>query len=143
MSILALYLLSGCGGGSRTANPSLPIATESPVTTTNSVTKIGQLVDSPVANIGYRTNTRSGYTNANGEFEYEEGEVVTFFIGDIVFPPSAANTLLTPLNMANSDDILSPTTINIIRLLQSLDADGNPYNGIVIPASAGGLQAYR
>jgi hypothetical protein len=123
---MVLLSLGGCGGGGVTVNE----------TAAGSGAKIGQLVDSPVANIGYRTESRSGYTNANGEFEYEEGENVTFFMGDTVFPSSTTKPLVTPLDLAGSDNILDPTTINIIRLLQSLDDDGNADNGIIIPASA-------
>lgn len=130
VSIVALLSFSGCGGGDGGSGVTVN------ETATGTGVKIGQLVDSPVSNIGYRTNSRSGHTNANGEFEYEEGEDVTFFIGDIAFPSSAAKPIVTPFDMAITDDIFAPTTINIIRLLQTLDDDGNPGNGINIPASA-------
>lgn len=46
----------------------------------------GILLDSPVINIGYRAATQEGTTNAQGEFNFVEGETVTFFIGDLEFP---------------------------------------------------------
>ncbi|MEB3733367.1 hypothetical protein ULF88_02705 [Halopseudomonas pachastrellae] len=47
-----------------------------------------------------------------------------------------AKGVLTPLDLAGSTDINDPVVINIARLLQTLDEDGNPDNGIVIPELA-------
>lgn len=98
--------------------------------------KTGRLVDSAVAGVSYSTASFSGSTNADGEYLYKEGETVTFRIGDIVFPAVTAKGVLTPLDLAGSTDINNPVVINIARLLQSLDEDGNPDNGIVIPELA-------
>ena len=109
-------ILASCGGGSGSSNP----------------TSTGTFVDSPVINIGYRTETQNGVTNSRGEFNYFPGETVTFFIGDLEFPSIPAEQVVTPLDMADTDDISHPIVINISRLLQSLDKDGNPSNGISI-----------
>ena len=106
----------GGGGGGGSSNP----------------TSTGTFVDSPVINIGYRTETQNGVTNSRGEFNYFPGETVTFFIGDLEFPSIPAEQVVTPLDMADTDDISHPIVINISRLLQSLDKDGNPSNGISI-----------
>ena len=67
-----------------------------------------------------------------GEYDYLEGETVTFFIGDLDFPSVAAASVVTPLDMAGTDDTADTTVVNIIRLLQTLDEDGDPGNGISI-----------
>ena len=116
----SVVLLANCGGG----------GSDSPSTLT------GVFIDSPVINIGYRTATQNGDTNSRGEFKYLAGETVNFFIGDLEFPPVLAAEVLTPLDMADTDDVAHHMVINIIRLLQSLDKDGDPDNGINITQTA-------
>ncbi|KZY97750.1 hypothetical protein A3744_31665, partial [Oleiphilus sp. HI0073] len=89
-----------------------------------------------VANIGYRTETLEGVTDSQGQYDYVEGETVTFFIGDLEFPPVTASGVVTPLDMAGTEDTSDPTVVNIIRLLQSIDEDGDPDNGITITETA-------
>lgn len=125
---LALALaLSGCGGGGSSST------TVTEDTTTQENTKTGIFTDSAVANIRYQTATQSDFTNALGEYEYVEGETVTFSIGGIELPPVTATGRITPADM--TADTSSPDQLtNILRLLQSLDEDGNPDNGITITA---------
>lgn len=99
-------------------------------------TSTGIFVDGAVINIGYQTATQSGYTNDAGEFSYIEGETVTFNIGDLELPATAAKSTMTPLDIAGVEDVNDTTVVNIIRLLQTLDQDGNPDNGITITESA-------
>jgi hypothetical protein len=93
----------------------------------------GVFLDSRVAGIGYRTETKSGFTNVLGEYNYRPGETVTFFIGDLEFPPVLASGVVTPQDIAPDDEILRT---NILQLLQTLDSDGNPDNGITIKEGA-------
>ena len=95
----------------------------------------GRLVDSAVAGIQYRTATQSGVTNRHGEFAYLAGETVTFSIGDINLPAVPAGAVITPLDLANADNPYHAAAANIARLLQSLDADDNPDNGITIDST--------
>jgi hypothetical protein len=60
------------------------------------------------------------------------GEKVTFFIGSMDFPEVSATTVVTPLDMASTKNTNDPAVVNILRLLQTLDKDGNPDNGITI-----------
>lgn len=92
----------------------------------------GVFVDSPVANIDYRTFNQRGVTNEAGEFVYQPYDAIIFSIGDIDFPRVRAGSLVTPLDIANSDDTSDPVVLNIARLLLSLDLDGDPDNGIWI-----------
>lgn len=96
----------------------------------------GIFVDSPVEGLTYFTPTQSGETNALGEFDYLEGETVTFSIGDVVFPGVLGAPQISPVSIASGSSNPTDTTTNIARLLQSLDADGNPDNGITISAAA-------
>lgn len=96
----------------------------------------GVFLDSPVGGLKYLTATRSGFTADDGGFYYEEGESIVFSIGDLMFPSVTAQSIITPLDIAQSDDIENEKTINLLRLLQSMDVDQNPRNGITIPQSA-------
>jgi hypothetical protein len=120
MSLICLFLLSACGGSS-----------DSSQVKSDALLK-GQFIDSPVANLKYRTETQSGVTNDKGEYAYKEGETVTFSIGGIDLPSVKAKATVTPLDLVNTTDTNNLTVVNILRLLQSLDLDGNPDNGIEI-----------
>jgi len=75
-------------------------------------------------------------TNANGEFQYQGGESVTFSIGDLVFPTVAAMETVTPLDMSEAGNINDNVVVNTTTLLQTLDVDANPANGIEISEQA-------
>lgn len=123
-------LLSACGGGGGSD------AAPAPTTPTTPSVLTGILVDSPVSGISYTTATQSGKTNAKGEFSYVAGESVTFSIGSVQLPMVLANATITPLDIAKTTDINNQVASNIMVLLQSLDEDGMPANGISIPAGA-------
>ena len=118
--ILFSMFLASCGGSNGEDSSSEPI------------TLTGTFIDSPVANIYYRTETQSGYTNLNGGFVYILGETIEFSIGKVMLPKTAAKDLITPFDIANTDDPNHPIVINIARLLQSLDEDNDASNGLKI-----------
>jgi len=120
--------LVACGGGSSSSD-----SNDSQDQPNN---QTGVFLDSPVINIGYRTESFEGVTNQSGEYDYQEGETVTFFIGDLELPPVSATGIVTPLDIAGSQNTSNDTVVNIIRLLQTLDEDGNPDNGISITDTA-------
>lgn len=126
-TLLAAGTLHGCGGSSDDDSTTTPPEPE---------TRTGIFVDSPVINIGYRTDSQAGTTNELGEFKYLEGEMVTFFIGDLEFPTVPASAVVTPLDLAGTNDTHNQAVTNMVRLLQSLDEDGDPDNGIAIPEGA-------
>ena len=127
VSLICLFLLTACGSSDdkKKNNKS-----------EDENIKTGVFIDSPVSNLSYRTESQSGKTNVFGEFEYEVGETIIFSIGNFDFPSALAKSLLTPLDLVGTLDINDPTVIKLARLLQSLDLDGNPENGIVIPDDA-------
>ena len=118
--------ISACGGGSGGG--------KEPVAVSPSV---GVFKDSIVGGVYYETPTRSGFTNAKGEFDYLPGETVTFKIGDIVLGSSTCGDVLTPLSLVpGAVDANNPVVTNIVRLLLTLDADGDPSNGITVTPAA-------
>lgn len=89
----------------------------------------GRLVAPPVSGLDYRTATQRGITNGNGEFRYQQGERVTFFIGDVHLPTASAGRAVTLYDMG----ISLHEAINAARLLQSLAKEHN--GTLTIPAS--------
>ncbi len=94
--------------------------------------QVGKFIDSPVVGLDYETDTLTGRTNIGGEFRYEEGESITFSIGDIKLGPTVARNIVTPLNIAGTNNTNDIEVVNILRLLQTLDDDNDPSNGIEI-----------
>ena len=123
--LMLITIVSGCGGGSGSSD-----------TLDNSTVMTGRFIDNEVMNLRYVTETQSGYTNENGEYKYKPKEVVTFSIGELKFPTVTAKGIITPLTLAYTDNINDQQSVNISRLLLSLDVDGNPENGIEISSLA-------
>ena len=116
----AVIVLQGCNGSSEE--------------TVNA--QRGVFLDSAVSGLRYATPTHQGVTDSEGAFYYSEGESVVFSIGELAFPSITAAPTITPLELAESDDIEDDQTVNLLRLLQTIDEDQNPENGISIPKSA-------
>lgn len=94
----------------------------------------GIFIDSTVEGLRYETETHSGYTDENGQFDYEEGEMVTFYVGDIKLGTTPAAEEISPISIASTPDadINTLEVQNIAAFLQTLDEDGDPSNGIKI-----------
>ena len=106
----------------------------------------GSFVDSPVEGLRFETPTQSGLTNQFGEFTYQAGESVTFHIGGTKLGATKGADLVTPFSLLGITPLTTETeitralssisvnsfdrAINIATLLQTLDIDGNPDNGI-------------
>ena len=141
LSLSAVSLiLSACGGGGGGGSES----TSGPAVYT------GTFIDSAVAGLHYETPSRSGLTNANGEFSYLADELVTFSLGGttlgIVSGDGSAEFEVTPFSLFGIDPVTSETEItstlgnasvgsferalNVAMLLQTFDMDGDPDNGI-------------
>lgn len=130
LSLATAVALTACGGSSGGDSSNNDNAAGSADLNT------GVFLDSPVGNIAYSTESQSNQrTNADGEFKYLEGETITFYIGDLALPPIPVGALVTPLDMTNGG-VNDPVVINVARLLQSLDSDGDPSNGITLIEAA-------
>ncbi|MCG8317072.1 MAG: hypothetical protein MI976_27960 [Pseudomonadales bacterium] len=130
----AMAFAPGCG--SSEAQKSAPELDTEGVENRPGLTARGQFIDSPVAGLFYRTETLEGFTDHNGYFEYRQGETVSFHIGNIDLGSTDVSAVVTPEDLAEeSSGTLSDTAVNILRLLQTLDEDGDPSNGIAISDS--------
>ncbi|MBU0675449.1 MAG: hypothetical protein KJ950_12460 [Proteobacteria bacterium] len=93
----------------------------------------GIFLDSPVEGLQYETPTIQGTTDSQGHFSYHEGEVIHFHVGDIDLGQTNGQEIITPMHLADGVmDQNNPTAGNMLVFLQTLDADGDPTNGILI-----------
>lgn len=130
LSLVVLLTLFACGGGGGSSET--PSPTPAPAPTPDPVPEVytGVFLDSAVVGLGFETESQQGLTNDKGEFTYQAGEKVTFYIGDIRFPEIDAGEFITPLNVFNTEIIETKSVVNMLRFLQTLDLDGVPENGI-------------
>lgn len=91
----------------------------------------GQFIDSPVSGVSYVAGKLSGITNA-GRYRYRSGNTLLLSIGDIVLGGSIARRIFTPLTLVSATNPSDDAVVNIASLLQTLDDDGDPSNGILI-----------
>ncbi len=123
-----LTAITACSSGSSSSS-----ATGEGNNSTNSTAFTGVFLDSPVEGLHYQTGTMSGLTDEHGTFRFHEGETVTFMIGNYMLGSAPGNNIMTPIDLVQgANDDTHPTVTNISRLLQSLDWDGDPSNGIMI-----------
>lgn len=118
-------VLGSCGDDS---NPSLADANSS---------LSGVFIDSPIKGLEYSTESGSGTTDANGGFNYESGDHITFSVGGIVLtqPPTPRNaeSIMSPGDlMSLGVPYAGDVSLNVIRFLLTLDDDDMPGNGITI-----------
>ena len=99
----------------------------------------GVFIDGIVSGLAYQTSSGlTGLTGENGGFNYLAGDTVTFTIGGIVLgsmdTDNLQNEQLFLQDLANvaRTDVNDEYVENMAVLLQSLDVDGDAYNGIVI-----------
>ncbi|WNC72111.1 DUF5011 domain-containing protein [Thalassotalea psychrophila] len=127
------------------------------VTRTVEVTAItGQLVGSIISGLPYQTETQSGLTNAEGQYKYLTNESISFALGDTPIGDTVGVQKELSLTDIISDAVLYTTYgqlhnldklpdyhsdkeaffrfNNTLSLLESIDDDSNPDNGINIPA---------
>jgi len=98
--------------------------------------------DSVVEGVQYSTPTWSGKTDANGIFEYHNGETLQFTAGGVALGAFEVDSntnikskdFITPVDLvAGAADETNPTVTNMARFLLTIDADGDNSNGITIP----------
>ena len=102
----------------------------------NSEVKTGFFIDSPVTGLYYETSSNlSGVTN-KGAFDYRSGDVVHFFLGK-----DNSGYLISTLS---AQEVITPTlasttpskSINLTRLLLSLDSTPNNRDEIILASQA-------
>lgn len=132
---LLIYILAACGGGGGSSSP--------PPSSEVAITANGILLDSPVEGARYVSGSVAGITDANGTFQYEIGDSVRFYVGDILLGEAVGKPMITPVDFISGADINNDTVTNIARFLQTIDEDKNPDNGIQISQNVRNLAKNR
>ena len=140
-----------------TCTDGLPLVDDvipSPVEDTTEGGEIGFLIDSAVSGVTYETPTHLGVTGPGGSFRYASGETIRFSLGDTTLGNVAARAELSPFDLAGAsvpvgmrditaaledDDHPFEAVISAAVLLQSLDRDGDPANGIEVTPEVAAL----
>ena len=88
----------------------------------------GQFIDSNVAGLSYETSSGlKGITDSKGRYDYNKGDRVSFKLGDLLIGSCRASNYVTPIDIFPGD---LEAAVNLAQLLQSIDSDGDPSNGI-------------
>jgi len=118
ISLMSLFFITGCAENDQ---PDYELHT-------------GVFKDSAVKGLRYKTPTNDGMTDKDGTFFYCNGEMITFFVGDIQLgQPAKAKSLMTPIDLVPKDKgNPEKNKLFIARFLQTLDADKKLENGIQI-----------
>ncbi len=105
-----------------------------------SVTNVGLVIDGVVEGMNYVTSSGlSGVTDESGTFRYASGDTVTFSVGSAVLGSFVADEVMSDGKVflqeiagVGLENLNDEYVENMAVFLQSLDSDGDAYNGIVI-----------
>lgn len=132
IGILALVTVacgsSDGGSGSSQTPPSPPATTP----------LVGVFLDSLVQGLGYSTTPSglSGTTDANGQFNYNSGDSVTFDLyGRTIGTTVPAAPIVTVLSVFNATSLTDPRVVNLSQLLLTLGGNPSGSNPIIVPAT--------
>ncbi|WP_339805698.1 hypothetical protein [uncultured Marinobacter sp.] len=145
--LIAFLLLAGCGGGGSEDDGGGNAGGDEggneggsdPAPDEGDDSNFAFLLDSPVGGVVYRGNGIEGTTTSDGGFRFRPGEPVSFSFAGMdlgTVTVNAAGTIVTPAELQGTEreDYASDTaTVNLLRLLQTMDLDGDPTNGILLP----------
>ncbi|MEP4149385.1 MAG: retention module-containing protein [Halioglobus sp.] len=130
------FSIDGVDGDGDLVSTDLTITVDDP---RNDAPLSGAAIDSAITGMDYVTSSGlSGRTDANGLFSYRGGDMITFTVGAIVigtFPAEAladGKVFLQEIAGVGLSDLNNEYVENMAVFLQSLDNDGDAYNGIVI-----------
>lgn len=118
---LAFTLLAGCFSGSGSSSSS-----------SSDGAREGVFIDSPVSGLTYGIEDEQRRTDDSGRFTYRSDQTLTFLLGGLELGSATGADIITPVDLVPDGNLQHPAVINISRLLQSLDSDGNLLNGIQI-----------
>lgn len=91
----------------------------------------GHFVDANVSGLAYLTPTQSGITGEQGQFWWLPGERIDFWVGRLPLGSALADRAVSPVDLFPGADLEDDRVLNVARLLQSLDGDGNPGSGSI------------
>jgi len=125
--IITSMLFINCGGGGG-------VSDDTPL-----IIKEANFHDSKISGVTYICGDTSGVTDTNGTFKYtNKCSKIEFSIGSVIigsiYTNDINNNIIYPSDLLNIDknETNSSSLSNILQVLQSLDNDNNPYNGITI-----------
>ena len=133
LSLATGLFLLGCGGGGSSDSAGSFISSSTAF-----------LSDSRLQGVTYTCGSETGLTTAEGAFSYTDGvcTAVEFSIGGISLgsinvADISPDKIIYPADLLGLDrnNTTEQELTNMLQLLQSLDSDGNPYNGITIDAN--------
>ncbi len=132
ISVICITSLAACDSGSN--EKYVTTQTAATETATQRVLPTGPatgiLVDSPVSGITYAASSgKSGSTDDKGNFNFNHGDKIEFKMGGLSLATIPGSLIITPIELADGND---SKLRNLLVLLQSLDSDGDPGNGISI-----------
>lgn len=126
----AVVAFTACGGGGESSTESA--SSTQPLT--------GVFVDAAVSGLNYRCSSgSSAKTNAAGEYTCNSKDRVTFFLGKYEVGSCGAAKLVSPYTLYPNSN---RAAINVARLLQTIDSDGDPSNGITVPEGFSALDNF-
>ncbi|MFB1037363.1 MAG: hypothetical protein QMC38_18700, partial [Sinobacterium sp.] len=115
----------------------------------------GQFIDNEVFGLRYESDSQTGTTDVDGTFLYLAGEQVRFYVGDYLLGEVDAKEIITPFDLAgiepltgaelaqaiaaNGKGLAFNKMLGIAGLLQTIDSDNNPDNGISITPEVAAL----
>ncbi|BCN93696.1 hypothetical protein THMIRHAM_14810 [Thiomicrorhabdus immobilis] len=105
----------------------------------------GQIIDGFVGGLAYETSSGiTGFTSANGGFNYQAGDTITFSIGNVILASIAADELtdamsdgklfLQEIAGVEQTNLNDEYVENMAVLLQTLDSNADAQDGIQITA---------
>ena len=129
-SLLASFLLTGCGDSNTNAKD-----TQNSIVESTTIT--GQLVDSYISNADYNCEDgKVGITDVDGRFECDSIPISfklgSLKLGEISTMPSDNQIFPQDLLKLNRADTKHPDVVAMARFLQSCDDDNNSQNGLKI-----------
>ncbi|MDX1696294.1 MAG: metallophosphoesterase [Ketobacteraceae bacterium] len=132
-TLLPLFI-TACGGGgssgSGTDNGSSSVVADSNTVPNDGPVLRGQITG--LQGLRYETQSESGVTSESGQFDYRNGDTITFYVGDIALGSAAAAAKLDISDLAGGNQ---ETRTNIEKFLLTLDYDLSPANGVLITSS--------
>ena len=128
-----LLLIASCGGGGGGGSDDENVG---------EIVTNAFFIDAAVSGLEYRSSSHSGVTGESGEFPFTAGETTSFSfkgleLGSVAM--TASTSIVTPLEVLATTDKSDQRVINLLVLLQSLDNDQNPDNGISLPPVFSGI----
>jgi hypothetical protein len=93
----------------------------------------GLVIDAPIVNMPYATETQSGFTDDEGMFRYRDGETIQFGIANIGFATVEVKAVMTLPDILDRKNV-DFSVINLARLLQSIGEVGEV---ITLPENLG------